>query len=123
MPDEIAGKLECYMVKSPDLKAKIVSGKEGKKAVLEYRVIGTDHNRSLLELIPETGRFHQIRLQLMSIGCPILGDTMYGSHCKLPGGAIALRGKSITFIHPVEKREISIESPIPGHWPWKAELS
>ncbi len=72
----------------------------------------------LLEVIPLTGRAHQIRVQLSAVGCPIAGDVKYGFKGS-PERAIGLHAKSLHFIHPVKKEPLSIEAPLPLNSHWK----
>jgi 23S rRNA pseudouridine1911/1915/1917 synthase len=62
-----------------------------------------------------SGKKHQIRAQLSSRGCPILGDTRYGSRTKLPDGAIALHCLCMGFLHPVKKEPLYITAPLPSY--------
>ena len=72
----------------------------GKDARLAYRQIVGDGRLSLLEIELETGRKHQIRLQLAHHGQPIVGDRKYGSAVKFPAG-IALHARRLVIAHPV----------------------
>ena len=68
-----------------------------------------------------TGRKHQIRVQLASIGCPVKGDLKYGARRSNPDGGISLHARRIRFVHPVSKKEIDITAPVPaGDALWKA---
>jgi 23S rRNA pseudouridine1911/1915/1917 synthase len=84
-----------------------------KKAILHYKTIKTFDNYSLLEIDLETGRHHQIRAQLASIGSPIKGDLKYGFNRSNPNGGIHLHARKIEFIHPVNKEVITIEAKVP----------
>lgn len=84
--------------------------KNSKKAVLHYKLIGRTKNYFLLEIDLKTGRHHQIRCQLSKIGCPIKGDLKYGAKRSNPDGGISLQAYQISFIHPVTKKEISLQS-------------
>ncbi len=86
-----------------------------KQAVLSYRRLRMLGGNSLLEVRLETGRKHQIRIQLADRGHPILGDRKYGAHVKFPLG-IALHSRSITFQHPVRDERVTIEAPVPEVW-------
>ena len=79
---------------------------------LSYRVIEGTGTRTLLEVIPETGRHHQIRAQLSAIGHPIIGDVRYGAGRGLAGGKIGLLASSISFRHPVKKNDMTIRVPL-----------
>jgi len=91
-----------------------------KKAVLDYRVIGRSDNYTLLEVNLHTGRHHQIRCQLAKIGCPIKGDLKYGAKRSNPDGSISLLSRSMEFIHPVSKKEICVEAPLPDDRLWQS---
>lgn len=93
--------------------------KNGKKAVLKYRMIGRSDNYSLLEVELMTGRHHQIRCQLSKIGCPIKGDLKYGSPRSNPDGSICLHARRISFVHPVSKQLIELEAPLPADKLWR----
>ena len=60
-----------------------------------------------------TGRKHQIRVQLSSIGCPVKGDLKYGDKRSNPDGSISLHARRITFIHPVSKQPVDVTAPVP----------
>ncbi len=89
-----------------------------KKAILKYRLIGHTDNYSLLEVNLLTGRHHQIRCQLASIGCAIKGDLKYGAPRSNPDGSISLLARRVQFTHPVSKEPIDIFSPIPEDNLW-----
>jgi 23S rRNA pseudouridine1911/1915/1917 synthase len=91
-----------------------------KKAVLHYRLIAASENYYLLEIDLETGRHHQVRVQLAKIGCPVKGDLKYGANRSNPDGSISLHARSISFIHPVTKKQLSITAPVPEDNLWKA---
>ncbi len=91
-----------------------------KKAVLHYRLIAASQNYYLLEIDLETGRHHQIRVQLAKIGCPIKGDLKYGAARSNPDGSISLHARTISFIHPVSKEKILVTAPVPEDNLWKS---
>ena len=86
-----------------------------KNAVLHYKKIEWSGTHSLLEVELQTGRKHQIRLQLSHRGYPILGDFKYGSRTTFPNG-IALNASRLRFRHPVQDVEIDLEAPLPEYW-------
>lgn len=94
--------------------------KDSKKAILNYQVIGRSDNYFLIEVNLLTGRHHQIRCQLSSIGCPIKGDLKYGAQRSNPDGSISLLSRKVEFVHPISKLLISVEAPIPEDNVWKA---
>lgn len=85
-------------------------------AHLEYRLLGRCGSFFLLELLPYTGRYHQIRIQLAAIGCPIVGDMKY-SGCKWLQDGIALHHETFQCTHPVGGAALTIRAPIPSYWP------
>lgn len=92
-----------------------------KKAILHYKVIKELTNYSLLEIDLETGRHHQIRCQLSTIGHPIKGDLKYGFARSNKNGSIHLHARKISFTHPVNKVLIEITAPLPKNDPiWDA---
>jgi len=96
---------------------------EAQHAVLKYRTIGRTTLGSWLEIEPETGRMHQIRVQAASRGWPILGDAQYGSRVAFGAQdedirkrAIGLHARSLTFVLPVTQRELTIVAPLGQAW-------
>ncbi|MCK8601516.1 RluA family pseudouridine synthase [Desulfoferrobacter suflitae] len=97
------------------------SNSRSRIATLSYRLVDTDKSLSLLEIRLETGRKHQIRLQLANIGHPLLGDKRYGASSALPQRQIALFARSLRIMHPTRKVQMAIQAPLPKGWPWAAE--
>ena len=93
---------------------------DSKKAVLHYKLLKTLNNYYLLEIELETGRHHQIRSQLSSIGSPIKGDLKYGFDRSNPDASIHLHARQLEFIHPVSKEKIDIIAPLPNDPVWNA---
>jgi 23S rRNA pseudouridine1911/1915/1917 synthase len=88
------------------------------EARLHYQVLGHSSSRTFLEIRLETGRRHQIRLQLAHLCCPIVGDLRYGASGPLPEKQIALFAEQIGVEHPVRKERLVFRSPLPRGWPW-----
>jgi len=86
---------------------------EGKESKLRYRTLRQSGQCSLVEIHLETGRKHQIRVQLASRGFPIRGDIKYGAKMSFPGG-IALHAWKLTFSHPTMKERIELTAPLPS---------
>ena len=89
--------------------------KKGKEAITRYKVIETFKENALVELAPETGRSHQIRLQLAHICCPILGEFLYGRTKDRVGKfpRCALHASKLVFLHPETAKRQVFESPVP----------
>lgn len=94
--------------------------KGAKKAILQYETIGKSDNYFLLSVKLLTGRHHQIRCQLATIGCPIRGDLKYGFPRSNPDKGIDLLARQVKFIHPVSKAEIVINAPVPQNNLWQS---
>jgi 23S rRNA pseudouridine1911/1915/1917 synthase len=86
---------------------------DGDSAITHYDVVKEFNNLSLVHIVLETGRTHQIRVHFSYIGHPILGDTLYGSPSELINRQ-ALHSYKLTFIHPVTKKELILESSLPN---------
>lgn len=122
IPSKRKGKLVHHLVKDARQNKVFVveaTRKDAKKAILDYEVISSSDELSLLSVKLHTGRSHQIRVQLAAIGCPLYGDQKYGAHVNRPGQQIALWARSLHLIHPTKKEEISAKSQPPREYPWK----
>lgn len=83
---------------------------------LSYRRLASVEGVTLLEIMPETGRSHQIRVQLAGAGWPIVGDAKYGSRVSFTEGAIALHALALSFQHPTRGAPIALSTPCPLSW-------
>ena len=92
------------------------------KSELAYKLICSSDNYHLLEINPFTGRHHQIRVQLSSIGCPIKGDIKYGFDRTNKDASIHLHARKIEFIHPVKKEKTIIFADPPKEVLWNEFL-
>lgn len=92
-------------------------GDEAPRAArVRARVVKRAGEVSLVELDPSTGRRHQLRLQLASRGCPIVGDRLYGSRLPCRSGGIALHATRLGFVHPATGGPVTLESPCAEVW-------
>ena len=87
-------------------------------AELEYEVVKKNEKYSLLKIFPKTGRFHQIRIQMQEMGCPILGDAKYGqgNYDWTSKNAIALCATAISFKTATDEKVVNLEIPLPEEW-------
>ena len=89
-----------------------------KEAILDYQVLETKDSRSLVKVDLETGRSHQIRVQMAGIGCPVVGDQKYGKDAKKCN--LALWAAILRFTHPVTKKIMTFKvMPPVENAPWK----
>ena len=94
----------------------------GRRATTRWRVVAqadAGRRRTLVQLEPVTGRSHQLRAHLKWLGCPILGDRLYGPQGGSDVGPLALHATSIEFSHPLDGRAMRLESQ-PAGPPWDA---
>lgn len=122
-PEKTTDKLVHWMRRNPKQNKSYAHKNEvpdSKKAILEYQVLQSLNNYHLLEIDLETGRHHQIRSQLSSIGSPIKGDLKYGFDRSNKDGSIHLHARKLEFEHPVKKEKISIIAPLPKDSLWDA---
>lgn len=89
-----------------------------REARLSYRLISSRGGRSLVAVALETGRKHQIRMQLSRLGCPVVGDVRYGARPSPPPGAIALFAQELELLHPTRGEPLRFRLPPPVGWPW-----
>lgn len=110
-PDAKKGKLESWLRKEKK-KAILYPGEVewSEKAILTYEVKGFSKDRFLWDIELYTGKYHQIRAQLSGLGCPIIGDAVYGSELPYKPDSIALHASRLIFFHPVSNEEMVIDS-------------
>lgn len=95
-----------YLKKDENNNSLITNEKEGKYAKLHYKVLKENKDYSVLDILLETGRHHQIRVQLKNIGHPLYGDQRYGLNDKKQLGLFAYH---LEFYHPVTKEKLIFE--------------
>lgn len=115
-PPTPTGRIEAAIGRDPSLRKKlaIVQENKGRDAITEYAVIESFPKHTLLEAYPLTGRTHQIRIHLAFLGCPIVGDVLYGKkHPSLPLARHFLHAARLTVLLPGEKSVRTFEAPLP----------
>lgn len=115
--EEECGTIDAAIGRSSENRLKNAVDKEGKRAVTHFKVLKRFKNMTYVEIDLETGRTHQIRVHFSYIHHPVLGDALYGGIRKgyLLKGQM-LHAFRLEFIHPVTKKTISIEAPIPDYF-------
>ena len=124
VPKANVGTIDAPLARSAVNRKKIaiVEGKRGKRAVTHWKRLSILRDAALVECRLETGRTHQVRVHMASIGHPLVGDPVYGrsgkTHVKilnrLQFHRQALHAAELGFTHPVTKRRLSFSSPMPS---------
>ena len=112
---EDAGTVDAPMARHPvDRKKMAIDRQKGKEAVTHWEVLERYSGYTYLKCLLETGRTHQIRVHLASIGHPLLGDTVYGAKKPVPGlVGQCLHAKKLTFTHPATGERMTVECDLP----------
>jgi len=113
-PKEKNGRIETFIARDLKDRRRFAVSVRGKSAVTFYRVLKSWQTHSLILLRPKTGRTHQLRVHLKYIGCPILGDSMYGSSSKIfPKASLMLHSKNLAITLPGRTEESVFSSSVP----------
>lgn len=120
-PARPEGNLVHWLIKNPNKNVVTAYNKEvpdSQRSELDYKLLGEVNGFYLLQVNPLTGRSHQIRVQLATMDCPIVGDNKYGYPRGSKKGSICLHARKLEFIHPVQKEKIEISAELPhdGFW-------
>ena len=120
-PEPTEGKLVHWLLKNPQKNVTKAYDQEmpgSQRSELSYKLVGELDGYYLIEVNPITGRPHQIRVQLSTLGCPIVGDNKYGYPRGSLKNSISLHARRLKFIHPIklEPVEIVAELPKDGFW-------
>ena len=114
----LAGTLEDHLYHDDEARRVLsvpASHPGAKAARLHFETRGRAGDLLWLVLRPQTGRKHQLRVQLAARGCPIYGDAKYGSRHAL-GHAVALHARRVSFLHPTRAEPVTLTAPLPAHW-------
>ncbi len=120
-PEPSEGNLVHWLLKNPQKNVTKAYDREvpgSQRSELNYRLAGELEGYYLIEVNPITGRPHQIRVQLATLGCPIVGDNKYGYPRGSLKKSICLHARRLRFIHPIKKEPVEIVAPLPkdGFW-------
>lgn len=112
-PEKLQGRLEHWHRKEKK-KAMLYDWEieYSEKAILEYTAREFSANTFSWDIELHTGKYHQIRAQLASLGCSIIGDELYGSVTNYKPNAIALQARKLVFLHPISNKEMIAEARI-----------
>ena len=113
-PLEQSGTVEQYLMEDKHLNIRTVNSKhkDGKLAITHWEVIQQTEEASLIRVMIETGRRHQIRMAMKELGCPIIGDQLHEAESN-PFGRICLHATSLEFLHPATDEPVRFESQPP----------
>ena len=115
-PTDASGKIETLLGRHPVHRKKMaVVERGGRTALTEYEVRESFDNASLLRVVIKTGRTHQIRVHMAYIGCPILGDSVYGGKKSQVKGVTrqCLHASQLTIAHPLTTEILQFDAPMP----------
>ncbi len=113
-PPRDEGVVDNFLLEGRDLRVRAVrTGSGGRRAVTHYRILAAHGPYSLLEVELQTGRKHQIRVHLTGLGCPLIGDPLYGSASD-PAGRLGLHAQRLSLDHPSSGRRLELEAPLPA---------
>jgi 23S rRNA pseudouridine1911/1915/1917 synthase len=115
-PPTPSGRVETFIGRDPSHRKRmaIVSESRGREALSEYKTVESFANHTLLEFHPLTGRTHQIRLHCAFLGCPIVGDEIYGrKKSTVEIDRHFLHAYRLRIILPGEKEKRLFEAPLP----------
>ncbi|MFC6254499.1 RluA family pseudouridine synthase [Secundilactobacillus hailunensis] len=108
-----SGTVDAPLGRSPKDRKKQAIVADGRHAVTHYRVLERYLNYTLISCWLETGRTHQIRVHMKSIGHPLAGDPLYGPRKTIAGSGQFLHAKKLGFKHPVTGKQLVFEAPLP----------
>jgi 23S rRNA pseudouridine1911/1915/1917 synthase len=113
-PKPPEGVVENFLTEGRDLRVRATrNAGSARRAVTRYRVIAARGRYTLVELVPQTGRKHQIRVHMAALGCPVIGDPVYGSAAD-PARRMGLHALRLTLDHPTTGQTLELESPLPA---------
>lgn len=116
-PKENKGIINAPIGRNPKDRKKMAITNDGREAITEYEVLESFKGYSYMRFKLQTGRTHQIRVHMASIGHPLLGDDVYGpAKCDFKLSGQTLHAKTIGFIHPSTNEYVEVEAPLPAYF-------
>ncbi len=114
-PETDEGVIDAPLGRDPRNRQRQAIVDDGREARTRFRVLERLTRTTLMELVLDTGRTHQIRIHLSSIGNPVVGDGMYGRASRGPGGLNRqfLHASTLAFKHPISGETMQLDSPLP----------
>lgn len=112
-PEEDTGVIDAPIGRDERSAVRRMVREDGAPAVTRYQVLARGRGMSLLRVLPETGRTHQIRVHLASIGCPLAGDWLYGTEAPELISRPALHSRGLELLHPVTGEQLRLQAPLP----------
>ena len=113
IPKEESGRIEAAIARSKKDRKKMAIDPEGREAVTEWRLLARGRGCALLDVHILTGRTHQIRVHMKSIGHPVCGDPIYGSDRGARVPRLMLHAYSLSFTHPTTGERMTFTAPLP----------
>jgi len=110
------GKVDAPLGRNPNLRQQMAVVEGGKHAVTHFKVLERYQNHTLLELMLETGRTHQIRVHMNYIGFPVVGDPTYGPRKAIGETGQFLHAMTLGFVHPRTKEYVEFSAPLPDYF-------
>lgn len=112
-PEPKQGTIDAPIGRAPDSVVARCVRPDGSPAVSHYEVLAQGNGMSLMKLLPETGRTHQLRVHMASLGCPLAGDWLYGTEDVDLIPRPALHSYALTLTHPVTGELLQLTAPLP----------
>ena len=115
VPAEDAGRVDAplFKISSAADGWRMIVDPRGRAAATRWRVLARETRRSLVEFAPETGRTHQVRVHAATLGCPVLGDPVYGAG----KGPMRLHARGVSVPYRADGPPVAVEAPLPEGWP------
>ena len=119
VPAQSSGSVDLPLICDwPNRPKQKVDFESGKPALTHYKVVQQDATEALVALIPITGRSHQLRVHMLELGHPILGDRLYGTPTVIASAPrLQLHAETLSFTHPTSGKRMQFSAPLPfGHY-------